>query len=60
MNNDVAWQHGANLILKLKRFVGESWIAGPKDTIVAELDAELLLEGPLYIDFRNDSKASLF
>jgi hypothetical protein len=57
LNDDVARQHSADFVLKLKCFVGERRIACPKNTIVAEIDPELFLESPFYIDFRNDAKA---
>ena len=58
LNDDVARQHSADLVFKLKRFVGEPRIACPNDTIVAETDPKLFLEGPFHIDLRDDAKAA--
>jgi hypothetical protein len=52
LQNDVTGQHGSDLVFRLKRSIGELWIAYAEDQIRMKVDIDRLLQGILHIDFR--------
>ena len=59
LHDDVARQHGADLVLELERLVSELGIAGAQDAIPAEIGADLVLQGVLDVDLGEDAEAFL-
>ena len=59
LNDDIAREHGSNLVFELERVMGKSGIASAKDAIVAKLDPQLFLEGFLDVDLGDDAETLL-
>src|SRR3989344_5748698 len=59
LNHDVAGEHRADFIFQLQCFMCERRIARPENTIIAEIDIDLLLQRVLHVDLGNDSEAFL-
>lgn len=59
LDDDIARKHRADLILNLERLVGQHRIACAKDAVAPKVDVDLLLQGVLDVDLRNDAEAFL-
>lgn len=57
LNDDIAWQHSADLVIGGQRLMRQRWIAGAENPIVPEIEIELFLHCRSNIDIGQHTKS---
>ena len=57
LDDDIAGQHGSDLVLGLERLIGHVRIAGAQNAVRTKIDVEFLLQGLLDIDLGQNPEA---